>query len=317
MAKLGDVQTVVHADWGSAPGKRWMCVAARTSRGFQVAAPQPVGETASLVERLHACGRGGATLIGFDFPIGLPVAYAQRVGIDDFPRALPTFGDGDWRDFYTLAEQAAEIGPRRPFYPRRPGGTCQQHLLDGLGVDDMHALLRRCERSTPARHAASPLFWTLGGKQVGRAAIVGWRDVVAPALAAQPDRVRLWPFHGDLAAIAGAGSVVMLETYPADACVQLGLPAPGRGWSKRSQAGRRAQGALLLVLSRRRRHAVDARLRRELADGFGSGADGEDRFDAVVGLLAMLDVVAGRRGDGAPQSPQVRRIEGWICGLQH
>ena len=45
-----------------------------------------------------------------------------------------------------------------------------------LVVDDdpkLRELLRRCERQTPTRKAAECLFFTLGGAQVGRAAISG------------------------------------------------------------------------------------------------------------------------------------------------
>ncbi|MCD2184467.1 hypothetical protein [Rhizobium sp. GN54] len=49
-------------------------------------------------------------------------------------------------------------------------------------------------------------------------------------------------------------------------------------------------------------------------DGFGSDKAGEDRFDAVIGLLGMLDVVDGRRGKGIPAIDAVRKWEGWILG---
>ena len=59
---------------------------------------------------------------------------------------------------------------------------------------------------------------------------------------------------------------------------------------------------------------LDPRLRAELRNGFGSAADGEDRFDAVVGLLGMLNVVLRHRGPGEPEDERVRRVEGWILG---
>src|SRR5690606_36678987 len=75
----------------------------------------------------------------------------------------------------------------------RPGGTSQRHLIDGLGVESMTDLLRVCERRNGTRGAASPLFWTLGGKQVGKAAILGWKEVLAPALRDPELDVKLWP----------------------------------------------------------------------------------------------------------------------------
>ena len=47
-------------------------------------------------------------------------------------------------------------------------------------------------------------------------------------------------------------------------------------------------------------------------DGFGPAKDGEDPFDAVVGVFLMLDVILGDCQDGAPDDEAVRRVEGWI-----
>jgi len=60
-----------------------------------------------------------------------------------------------------------------------------------------------------------------------------------------------------------------------------------------------------------RRLTVRPALRRRLL-----GRDpGEDAVDAILALLAMVEVAAGRRSAGAPRRPIVRRIEGWILGL--
>ena len=69
------------------------------------------------------------------------------------------------------------------------------------------------------------------------------------------------------------------------------------------------------VWARTNRVRLTRRLRAEILDGFGAGKDGEDRFDAVAGLLGMLDVVLGNRPSGEPED-DTTRIEGWILG-QH
>jgi hypothetical protein len=51
-----------------------------------------------------------------------------------------------------------------------------------------------------------------------------------------------------------------------------------------------------------------------IVDGFGPRKDGEDLFDAIVGLLGMLDVVMGGRPSGEPDDPIVHSLEGWILG---
>lgn len=52
----------------------------------------------------------------------------------------------------------------------------------------------------------------------------------------------------------------------------------------------------------------------EVRDGFGADKYGEDRFDAVVGLLGMIAVLLNLRKAGAPQTPDVQHVEGWILG---
>ncbi len=50
----------------------------------------------------------------------------------------------------------------------------------------------------------------------------------------------------------------------------------------------------------------------QLDDGFGAQSDGEGRFDAVVGVCSMLDVVLNYRGEGSLRSPHATTIEEWI-----
>lgn len=300
---------VVHCDWSLVPRKRWMAVARRNGGRWAIGPPEPVGEVASLFGRLAArAGEEGPLFAGFDFPIGLPRAYGERTGLPDFRAALAAFGTGDWSEWYDVSRTPGEISIRRPFYPARPGGRRKAHLIDGLGIG-ADALLRDCERRTARRNAACSLFWTLGGNQVGKAAITGWRDLLAPAAA----RLSLWPFDGTLAELLARGGVVIAETYPGEAHGQIGLPRP-RGWSKRRQSDRAA-------LAHRLQDWLDGRdadpgpgLHETIATGFGRGPEGEDRFDAVIGLFGMLDVLAGRLPPDPPRDPALRRWEGWILG---
>lgn len=306
---------IVHADWSSHPRKRWMCMASRDeSVAYHVSSPERVGDLDTFWERLNDRASGGRILVGFDFPIGLPAAYARRAGIDDFKDALLQFGEGPWSEFYERAPHRDDISVHRPFYPRRPGGSKQAHLVDGLGVDDMTSLLRRCERPTGTRGAASSLFWTLGGKQVGPAAIEGWRSFLAPALRSEEHAVAIWPFDGPLSELRDAAKRVVVETYPAEACVHLGMEPPGRTWSKTSQEGRASQASALIAWCRRRGVSVADELRSLVADGFGESKRAEDPFDAVVGLFGMIEVALGHRPAGAPEDPSVQNVEGWILG---
>lgn len=49
-----------HADWSTDPRKRWMAVARRHGPAWHLAAPEPVGELATLSARLLARAGGGA-----------------------------------------------------------------------------------------------------------------------------------------------------------------------------------------------------------------------------------------------------------------
>jgi hypothetical protein len=306
---------------GSHPEKRWMARAVlRADSRYAAYVSELVGEPETLVKRLVAqAGPRGCVLLGFDFPIGLPARYAECACIRDFLALLPQLGHGDWSEFYTVAERLDHISLRRPFYPqfsRRKGEAHFSHLLDGLGLE-VSELRRRCEQARPGRRVASPLFWTVGGQQVGKAAISGWKDVLGPALRSGLD-VAVWPFSGSLFKLFRPGRMVIAETYPAEFYTHLGVrfSASRRGEKsgKRVQPDRAANAPVLLAWARAAHVRLAPTLRAELQDGFGISADGEDRFDATVGLLGMLNVVLKCRPPGEPDNEVVHRMEGWILG---
>jgi hypothetical protein len=292
-----------------------MAVAQLSDGVYELFLPEPVGETASLLSRLQRRAQDGRFIVGFDFPIGVPLAYAQRAGVVSFMAELPKFGSGRWVRFYELAESNGDISLWRPFYPRPARkGVRQQALVDGLGVRSMEELLRVCERGADRADACS-LFWTLGPNQVGRAAIAGWREVLVPALAQSAMGVAIWPFHGELHGLLQTSDCVLVETYPAEACLHIGLDPPGLGWKKGRQSDRQLQGTRLLKWAAARQGvSVSPALEAAILDGFSSDKWGEDRLDAVIGLMSMLEVVTGRRPDGAPGTPASRNVEGWIFG---
>jgi hypothetical protein len=297
---------LVHADWSLSPAKRWAAEARRVPGGWQVAAPALVGDSGAWLQSLHL--DPGPVLVGVDFPIGLPRAFADRAGITDFRRWLTGLSPPDLDRFLTVCRSADDIALTRPFYPQAPGGRRLAHLIDGLGLPDGKALLRDCERPGPGQRRACPMFWTLGANQVGKAAITGWRELVVPALR---QGAALWPFDGDLAGLSRRASLVLCETYPADACHQIG--ADLAGGSKRRQADRARAGRGLPDRCARHGIALDPALADLIATGFGPDPAGEDPFDALIGLLAMIEVVEGRHPPGAPAGD---RVEGWILGRQ-
>jgi len=310
---------VAHADWSTSPHKRWLALAILQSDGRYLALPpQVVGEADTLLSCLRSlAGPQGGVLVGFDFPIGLPLAYARRAGIEDFLAILPELGRGQWAQFYQPASSPEEISLRRPFYPARAGAASQRHLVEGLGVESMLDLRRRCEQAHAGRRAACPLFWTLGAQQVGKAAISGWREVLS-ASSESGLQVFVWPFRGRLEELLRPERIVVAETYPAEYYAFLGVtfssPRPGSKAGKRLHAERAANAPRLLAWAETAGVNLDEHLRLTILDGFGRSPQGEDAFDAVVGLWGMLEVVLGRRPAGEPQDKAIRKVEGWILG---
>jgi len=310
---------LAHADWGLHPQKRCLVRATQQANGRYLAhVPEPVDQAETLLRRLNAdAGPAGSVLVGFDFPLGLPAPYADRVGLNDFLIFLLQLGRGGWPDFFRVAERPEEISLHRPFYPQRPGGAKQQHLLDGLGFQTMDDLRRQCDLSRPDRRAAAPLFWTLGGQQVGKAALNGWRTVIIPALRASDIDVAIWPFSGPLFDLFQAGRVIIAETYPAECYRHLGVTFPrrsGQKSGKRVQASRKANAPALLAWTEIAQVDLDPALRNLIFDGFGPGPAGEDPFDATIGLFGMLNVLLKRRPPGPPDEAIMHPIEGWNLG---
>ena len=307
---------VVHADWSVDAAKRWMVAARLVGGRYIVGVPRPVGDTATLLDRLSAEAKGGRVFFGFDFPLGLPRAYAAKAGIEHMLEWLPRAGSGAWKRFYDVAARPGEIALARPFYPNRSAGDPRPalaHLIARLGLSGREEILRHCDRGPPA---AAPIFWTVGGNQVGKAALAGWRAVIAPALRDRREDLGVWPFDGALGELLSTRRVVLAETYPGEIYGHLGLvfARHAAGGGKRTQRGRRGVAGALLGWVLRAGVRLDPELAHAIADGFGPAPAGEDPFDATVGVLGMLNVVLGLRASGEPDAPAIRTVEGWILG---
>ncbi|ONG55675.1 hypothetical protein BKE38_09000 [Pseudoroseomonas deserti] len=302
-------QTILHADWSRDARKRWIAAAVRTGPGWQVEAPCTIGDSADFVAALFSMP--GPVLAGFDFPIGLPASYGQLTGFAGFTEALKMFGTADWAKFFQVADSETQVSLRQPFYPRLSSAEAKQrHLLEGLGMSSINELRRICEHATAKRRAACPLFWTLGGNQVGKAAIDGWQSVLQPAIR---DGARLWPFDGSLASLARAGVPVIAETYPAEAYGHVGIGFKPR-MSKQRQDDRRAAAAGLPAWAALHRIRFSDELSAQITEGFGLSKAGEDPFDALAGVLGMIEILDGRRPEAPTLHQLARQWEGWILG---
>lgn len=299
-------ERIISADWSTSPKKRWIAEAERNAGGWIVSPPVAIHDMVAFTDDVF---RGPRIIVGFDFPIGVPRAFGEKTDFADFLDALESFGREPWERFYDVADTADEISLHRPFYPRvSRKGSSPSHLIEALGFASSDQLRRRCEMATSARQAGCPLFWTLGGNQVGKAALSGWREFITPA------RVRgakLWPFDGSLSALANYGHPVLAEIYPGEAYGHLGISMRG-GKSKRKQADRAECAPIIKKWAARNSVAFSEEMNALLDDGFGSRSTGEDAFDAAMGLFGMIEVVSGRRAE-AP-AMEFDKWEGWILG---
>ncbi len=298
-----------HADWSLHASKRWVATALRDSGRWWLQAPEPVGEIGTFLSRLRERAPGGPVALGLDMPIGVPRTYAAMLDAVDFPAFLRSLSDRP--AFFNVCATLEELAPERPFYPARGArGMRRAAHAAALGLTDAVDLSRLCDRATPERPAGAPLFWTLGANQTGKAAVSGWRDMLLPALASGQD-IRLWPFEGSLRGLLTQGALAIAETYPAEALRHLHLKLSG---SKRRQAHRAALGPALRTAMEQLHATGDGMLDEAIATGFGTDAAGEDRFDCVIGVLCVINVLAGNRPDAAPDDHWIRRWEGWVLG---
>jgi hypothetical protein len=301
------ITRLLHSDWSKDPNKRWSCMAERSADGWRATGPFRYRD---IAEQFFAGAEGSALLAGFDFPIGVPVGWAEKVTVASFRSLLLELGRGRWKHFFDVAARKEDISLERPFFPNgAQNGARRWMLLDALGVTHMDQLMRACDQRTADRRAACCLFWTLGGQQVGKAALAGWHEVVIPKLR---QGCRLWPFDGNLEELDREGLPILAETYPAEAYGHIGVRF-GPHMSKGRQNDRKAQADAILCWAEKAKVSPDGQLRSAIAEGFGPFRSGADPFDALVGLAGMIEVVDGRR-EAVPTGAVLSPVEGWIFG---
>ncbi len=306
---IAGIGRLLHADWSLSPSKRWYAKALCIDGQWQVSDPVRIQDARRWCHDVLMSPAYGTTLAGFDFPIGVPAQWATQVGVTHFRDWLAVLDMPRWQRFFDTADTPEDITLTRPFYPQHARkGMQQSDLTRALNVDDFDALRRGCERDMPGRKPC-PLFWTLGANQVGKAAQAGWRDVILPALG---EGAALWPFDGEPAELAQTHHCILCETWPTLAAGLLGVGFSARQ-SKRRQADR--LDACRHLLESDLPIAWCAQARASLMSGFGERADGEDAFDAMLGLVMMIAVVEGRLPISSALSHEERQLEGWILGL--
>jgi hypothetical protein len=284
-----------------------VAVACRRKDSYEIEKMYSPDNANSLIPELQELSAAGTCLIGFDFPIGLPSAYGINRAFDSWREAMVIIQKPSSGKFFEVSDTPSL---QQPFYPKSPGKKGQHRrarLVKAMGFDEEHQLYRTCEQPTDHRRRASCLFWTIGGQQVGRAALHGWQHALLP----HRNAISMWPFDGSLAQLFALPKPVIVEMYPAEYYHLINAPR-GR-WSKRKSADRKA----LAVGIYRHLKKLGVSMTDVVSRAVDKGFDSEDEFDAFVGLLGMLSVVLGHLPtDPPPRVPDIS-IEGWIFGQKH
>ena len=151
--RLPQPRLVAHADWSISPGKRWLCIAERASDGgYHIAAPTPVGAPGELPRVLLDRAGQESVLLGVDFPLGLPMAYARLAGVTSFADLLPKLGYDEWTEFFELCDVAEDISLTRPFYPRRRNSSRRSASTTWMNCGD--AASERLNDAAPQRRCS-------------------------------------------------------------------------------------------------------------------------------------------------------------------
>jgi len=169
---------IAHADWGTDRRKRQVAVARLSCRGGDSHGCYVMESLAPpLVRVSSSAGSVSLLVLARHSRRRLRAGATPRVCGRSRDQGVPSIPGGPWHaavaEFHLVADQPDQITLYRPFYPMRPGSSHREHLYLAVGLSARN-LRRHCEGTD-----AEALFWTLGGKQVGKGALIGWQLIAA------------------------------------------------------------------------------------------------------------------------------------------
>ncbi|MDG4718883.1 MULTISPECIES: methyltransferase type 12 [Thalassospira] len=305
------VNHIWHADWSISVKARWVAKSRRKAGGWQIHAIEPVGMLNQFRQSLADHGRNKSIWLGLDMPIGFAGYWYDGANIQNFKSLLKNIFSRDMEDFPYVCETPDQITYHRPFYPKSSGtkgSVKRDHLVKALGLSSFDELHRRCERATDDRAAACPSFWTLGANQVGKGMLHGLEHLIIPGAR---DGFNIWPFDGDLAACCQHPGVTLMETYPGEVYGWLGISE----LTKSNQQSRANAVASLINYAARNSVEISPAVIADIQSGFGPEQGKDDAFDALVGVLGLIQIADGKRPEHLPDDRVIREREGWIIGM--
>jgi hypothetical protein len=222
-------------------------------------------------------------LITVDVPLGLPADYAEVRKLNGgFLSWLSHRPGKDWRKL--VVNSIAEQDARHPFVVFKK----DEKKAEGKFP------LRRCEELTKGES----LYWCVGGKQVGKAALQFWHDALIPLRDEFQDKLAVWPFES-----TKRKSVIVAECYPAMLYDQI--------WRRR-------------VTKTNPCDIVDAVLEKQREDlcvhvddkTWLHGVSSEDEFDMLTVALDTAKVGGEQAKILSRQDlPVIKNVEGWMIFL--
>ena len=306
------VSHIWHADWSLSAKGRWVAKAQRLDTGWEIHAIEPVGMLHQFRQSLTSHGKKDVLWLGLDMPIGFLDTWYDGANVKDFTSLLGLLQTDQWQEFFDVCQSPDEIRHIRPFYPQNSGvkgNVKRDHLIKALGLADFDALHRACEFPTNTRNAACPSFWTLGANQVGKGMLHGLKHLILPGYA---QGFHIWPFTGDLASLCKSPGVTLIETYPGEVY----------GWlddiselTKSNQNSRQKYLHKLREDAHTKGIAINDAVWADIKDGFGPDNGKDDAFDALVGVMGLIEIAEGHRPEHLPRTPSILEREGWIVGL--
>ena len=244
-----------------------------------------------LQQAKEATATNDNILIAADLPIGVPAKPAdvyEHLQNHCFLTLLETLGqrcqDTDWRT-ELISGEPSERSPSKPFVS----------VARGAEIGEW-AGKRRCDRIS---RGSSIYPVDNSSKQVGRAALQFWLEILLPLKKQLGEKLRVWPFQE-----IGQASVVVAECYPR--ICQKALY--GKVESKRNPV--KVVEALNRVRSSEETDiSVDQLV-------WMHAASSEDEFDMFSTAVVLGRWFAEQIDPFAiPDEEDVRRIEGWMLGL--
>ncbi len=231
-------------------------------------------------------------LIAADLPIGLPDARSsvyESVSAISFldwlckTRLRLEKTNEDWRDGL-IVSSVLDRSDKRPFVSFAKGGQ---------------ASLAREKRQCDVVAGGESLYCVdHGGKQVGKAALQFWFEVLLPLHDMYRDELGIWPFDSLI-----DKRIVIAECYPAEYQRTL----YGRKIKKRNSMD--VAKALSNI-------AQDTKLNRKIALAtWIYAASSEDEFDMFSTAIALRDLFVGIK-DLFWHPSECAEMEGWILGLR-